>query len=179
VRDGRLKPIVWAGHRTIHCDRHPHPSRIWPIRISQSAFGPDLPQRDLLLSPDHAVYWIDALIPVRCLMNGATITQTPVDQVTYYHFELKHHDVVLAEGMPAETYLDTGPEAVFPGHGSPIGLYPDLASRLWDAKACAPLVVVGPILDSLRQWLGINAARRNVIDPTRVKASTRRGTKIA
>jgi len=158
VRDGRLKPIVWTGHRTIDCERHPRPARVWPIRISASAFGPNMPQRDLLLSPDHAVYWIDALIPVRCLVNDRTITQMPVADVTYFHLELRHHDVVLAEGMAAETFLDTGPEAVFHGHGSPIGLYPDLASRLWDAKACAPLVVAGPILDSLRQWLAITAA---------------------
>ena len=79
--------------------------------------------------------------------------------MTYFHLELAQHDVILADGLPAETYLDTGPDAVFHGHGSPISLYPDLASRLWDAKACAPLLVTGPVIDSLRQWLGITASR--------------------
>jgi len=160
VCDGRLKPIVWTGHRTIDCQRHPRPSRVWPIRISASAFGPNLPHRDLLLSPDHAVYWIDALIPIRCLVNDRTIRQTPVTEVTYFHLELAQHDIVLADGLAAETYLDTGPAAVFHGHGSPMSLYPDLASRLWDAQACAPLLVTGPVIDSLRQWLAIAASRR-------------------
>ncbi len=155
ARDGRLKPIVWVGHRTVDCQTHPHPSQVWPIRIRPSAFGPDLPQRDLLLSPDHAIFWIDALIPVRTLVNDRSIVQVPMAQVTYFHLELQHHDVVLADGMPAETFLDTGPAMAFCGRGNAIGLYPDAACRLWDAKACAPLVVTGPVLDRLRQWLTI------------------------
>jgi hypothetical protein len=159
VCDGRLKPIVWTGHRTIDCLRHPQPWRVQPIRISASAFGPDQPRRDLLLSPDHAIYWIDVLIPLRCLLNDRTITQMPIATVTYFHLELAQHDVILADGLPAETYLDTGAETVFHGQGASISLYPDLASRLWDAQACAPLLVTGPVIDSLRQWLGITASR--------------------
>jgi hypothetical protein len=179
VRDGRLKPIVWTGHRTIDCRRHPRPSRVWPIRICASAFGPNLPQQDLLLSPDHAVYWIDALIPIRCLVNERTITQTPVTEVTYFHLELAQHDVILADGLPAETYLDTGPDAVFHGHGSPISLYPDLASRLWDAKACAPLLVTGPVIDSLRQWLGITASRHQAAVAMKTNPPGKRTAKSA
>jgi hypothetical protein len=179
VCDGRLKPIVWTGHRTIDCQRHPRPSRVWPIRISASAFGPNQPQRDLLLSPDHAVYWIDALIPIRCLVNDRSITQTPIAEVTYFHLELAQHDVVLADGLPAETYLDTGPEAVFQGHGSPVSLYPDLASRLWDAKACAPLLVTGPVIDSLRQWLGITASRHQASGTVKTNPPAKRGAKSA
>jgi hypothetical protein len=174
VCDGRLKPVAWTGHRTIDCQRHPRPSRVWPIRISASAFGPNLPQRDLLLSPDHAVYWIDALIPIRCLVNDRTITQTPVTEVTYFHLELAQHDVVLADGLPAETYLDTGPEAAFHGHGSSISLYPDLASRLWDAKACAPLLVTGPVIESLRQWLAIAASRQQTSVTVKTNPPARR-----
>jgi hypothetical protein len=166
VCDGRLK-------------RHPRPSRVWPIRISASAFGPNLPQRDLLLSPDHAVYWIDALIPIRCLVNDRTIAQTPVAAVTYFHLELAQHDIVLADGLAAETYLDTGPEAVFHEQGSPIGLYPDLASRLWDAKACAPLLITGPVIDSLRQWLGITASRHQSPVPAKTNPPPKRAAKSA
>jgi hypothetical protein len=173
VLDGRLKPIVWTGRRTIECRRHSRPERVWPIRVAASAFGPNLPRRDVLLSPDHAVYWIDALIPVRCLINGVTIAQLPVAEMTYFHLELQHHDVVLADGLPAETYLDTGVESVFHGQDGPIALYPDLASRLWDAKSCAPLVVHGPLLDRLRQWLKIAATtcRPTARGATKLRAS--------
>ncbi len=55
------------------------------------------------------------LIPAKYLLNGRTIRQIEVGQVTWYHVELARHDVVLAEGMPAESYLDTGDRAKFSG----------------------------------------------------------------
>jgi hypothetical protein len=33
--------------------------------------------------------------------------------VTYYHVELAAHDVILAEGLLCESYLDTGNRAAF------------------------------------------------------------------
>jgi hypothetical protein len=45
---------------------------------------------------------------VRYLCNGATIRQESVAVVEYYHVELDAHDIMLAEGLPAESYLDTG-----------------------------------------------------------------------
>ncbi len=41
-----------------------------------------------------------------CLINGTTITREPVVAVTYWHVELDAHDILLAEGLPAESYLD-------------------------------------------------------------------------
>jgi hypothetical protein len=53
------------------------------------------------------------LIPVRHLLNGASIVQEPVDHVTYWHVELPTHGVLLAEGLPVESYLDTGNRPAF------------------------------------------------------------------
>jgi collagen type I/II/III/V/XI/XXIV/XXVII alpha len=39
--------------------------------------------------------------------------QVAVDAVTYFHVELPRHDVLLAEGLAAESYLDTGNRSVF------------------------------------------------------------------
>ena len=33
--------------------------------------------------------------------------------MTYYHVELSTHDVILAEGLATESYLDTGNRAAF------------------------------------------------------------------
>ena len=48
------------------------------------------------------------LVPVRYLLNGATIRQVETATGDYRHLEVDHHDAVLAEGSAAETYLDTG-----------------------------------------------------------------------
>jgi len=34
--------------------------------------------------------------------------QVPLESVEYWHVELDSHDVILAEGLAAESYLDTG-----------------------------------------------------------------------
>ena len=41
--------------------------------------------------------------PVKHLINGVTVAQVPVDEVTYYHVELPRHSVLLAQGLPAES----------------------------------------------------------------------------
>ncbi len=155
---GKAQPVVWIGHRHIDCTRHAQPHRVWPVRISAGAFGPGQPCRDLWLSPDHAVFVIDALIPVKQLINGTTIVQVPVDAVSYYHVELHGHDVLLAEGLPAESYLDTGDRSNFANGGEPVLLHPDFASRVWEAGGCAPLIVAGPKLDAARDWVNSLAA---------------------
>jgi hypothetical protein len=96
VLDGAAAPIAWIGHRDVDCVGHPKPRQVWPVRVAAGAFGPGRPHTDLFLSPDHAVYLNEVLIPVRHLINASTITQVLVDQVTYCHIELSRHDVVLA-----------------------------------------------------------------------------------
>ena len=112
-RRGNFLPIAWIGHRRVDYRRHPRPQDVWPVRVRASAFAVGIPARDLVLSPDHAVYIEGILVPVRYLLNGATVVLEPVSQVTYWHVELARHEVLLAEGMPVESYLDTGNRAVF------------------------------------------------------------------
>jgi hypothetical protein len=114
---GETAPIVWLGHRISDCSAHPRPEEVWPVRIRAGAFGAKLPVRDLSLSPDHAVLVDGVLVPARYLVNGSTITREQVDEVTYWHVELPAHGVLLAEGLPCESYLDTGNRAVF-DHGA-------------------------------------------------------------
>jgi hypothetical protein len=132
--------IVWIGHRTIDCTRHPRPELVWPVCIAPDAFGRGAPDRDLFLSPDHAVYWMGRLVPVKLLVNGATIRQVERRTVTYYHVELSRHDVLLAEKLPAESYLDTGNRSMFEAEGQPLVLYPDFATgqRGRETLSCAP-----------------------------------------
>jgi hypothetical protein len=154
-----LQAVKWIGHRRINCARHLEPSQVWPVRVHTGAFGEGLPRRDLWLSPDHAVYISDVLIPIKYLINESTIVQEPSDEVTYYHVELDQHDVLLAEGLPAETYLDTGDRSKFANGGGPIALHPDFSVRMWEAMGCASLVVTGPVLASIRTRLLQHAAQ--------------------
>ena len=109
TRFGGLAPIRWIGRRRVDCRRHPDPGLVRPVRIAAGAFAPGLPARPLRLSPDHAVAVDGALIPIRLLINfGAIAPDDGCARVVYYHIELDRHDLVRAEGLAAETYLDTG-----------------------------------------------------------------------
>jgi len=153
---GGTAPIAWLGQRRIDCRRHPTPEAVWPVRVLAGAFAPSVPGRDLLLSPDHAVYADGVLIPVKYLINDRTVLREPVESVTYHHVELPRHDILFAEGLAAESFLDTGGKADFEG-GSPVRLHPDFWSLKWEANGCAPLVVTGPELAAARLRLQVRA----------------------
>ncbi len=151
-------PIIWIGHREIDCAHHPQPRKVWPVRISAGAFGPDRPGRDLFLSPDHAVYVNEVLIPVRHLVNAGSIVQVPMDRVSYHHIELTQHDVVLAHGLPTETFLDLKDGFDYGRGPAPTRLFPDYSARMWEAFGCARLIVTGPELDATRMLVNSRAA---------------------
>ena len=145
VRFAGLTPIKWIGHRRIDCRRHPDAQEVWPVRIVAGALGPDQPCRDLFLSPDHAVAIDGALVPIRLLVNGASIRQeTAVAQVHYFHIELDRHDLLLADGMAAESYLETGNRGMFANADAPLVLHPRAeeaaAQQRRDALSCLPLL---------------------------------------
>jgi T5SS/PEP-CTERM-associated repeat protein len=148
-----LTPVKWIGHRNVDCRRHPYPDKIWPVRVRGGAFGPGMPERDLWLSPDHALFVNDVLIPVKLLINRTSIAQIPRDEVTYYHVEVARHDVLLAEGLMVESYLDTGDRGRFANGGPIRALHPDFSARAWEMAGCAELVQAGPILAAVRRNL--------------------------
>jgi hypothetical protein len=66
--------------------------------------------------------------------------------------ELRQHDVLLAEGLPAESYLDTGDRTNFANGGAVVTLHPTWGDT-WELEGCAPLVVRGALLDAIRRRL--------------------------
>jgi hypothetical protein len=160
-----LTPIIWVGHRRIDCRRHPDPQQVCPVRIVAGAFGPDQPCRDLFLSPDHAVAVDGALIPIRLLVNGASIRQeSRTPHVLYFHIELDRHDLLLADGVAAESYLDTGNRGMFANAGAPIVLYPTLEAPAAQQRRAAGscLKLLGDPLDVEPVWLALAARAKSL-----------------
>ena len=101
---GDARRVIWVGSRRVDLARHPRPDTVRPVRIAAGAFDENVPSRDLILSPDHAVHAAGVLIPSKLLVNGTTVAVLDQPSVTYHHVELEHHDVLLANGLltPAE-----------------------------------------------------------------------------
>jgi len=166
--DGQYKPVTWIGFNTIDCRRQDNKDHAYPVRIHQHAFGFNLPSRDLYVSPLHSIYVSGVMIPAIHLVNGVTVTQDRQETlVTYYHVELPAHDAVYAEGLPAETYLDTSPENrnfFKQGEGDAkvfeIGTqYPACPQgtqawqHIWNTQGYAPLIQEGPVLEAVKESL--------------------------
>jgi len=145
-----LKPITWIGHTDFDARRHPQPAKVWPVRILKDAFGEGMPHRDLLVSPGHSFLIDGVLIQALRLVNGATIIQDrTINRNRYYHVELPAHDIILSEGVPAESYLDTGNRKSF-AHGTKLI---ELAPPKHWSETCRELVMSGAQLNSVRAQL--------------------------
>jgi fibronectin-binding autotransporter adhesin len=105
--DGSLLPIRWVGRSTI-TTRWSDPLRVYPICIRAGSLGPNMPDRDLRTSPCHALLLGDVLVQGNALVNGHSIireTRLPT-QFVYYHIELETHELLIANGIPAESFVD-------------------------------------------------------------------------
>lgn len=129
-------PVVWAGSGRMDVAANDHRDDGFPVRIRAGAFGDGLPRRDLLVTPEHCLLVGDGLIPARMLVNGASILiDHSIPTYCFFHIELDRHAILLAEGLPAESYLDTGNRHLFAalpngaGHSQPTLAAPLHVSR--------------------------------------------------
>ncbi len=156
---GEKRPVKWIGHANIDFRLMPNASPGQPIRIVTDAFGPGRPSQDLYLSAGHSVC-VDLLgevfILIGDLVNGSTIAQVGTDKIGYWHIELDSHDVLIANNLPAESYLAMGNRGGFSEAG---GLPPAIAEGRdrTHADFCRPVVRGGPTLDFVRSRLATRA----------------------
>ncbi len=141
---GGARPVTWLGSWHVDLTDHADPQAVRPVRIAAGALAAGVPRQALHVSPDHALYLDGVLVPARLLINGETITQPPRGgALTYYHVQVDPHDILYAEGAEVESFLDRGC-ALF---GKPAE-----EPKTWE-DACAPLVIAGPLLQTIRRTL--------------------------
>ncbi len=122
---GRAVPVKWIGRQTVH--KLFAGSRIQPVRIQAGALGDGLPHNDLTVTADHGMVIDGLVINASALINGTTIDWVPMtelpDRVTYFHVETEDHDVILANGAPAETFIDIPGRRAFDNYQEYLDLY--------------------------------------------------------
>jgi hypothetical protein len=100
-------PVKWIGRRRFKKTASSWHSSVAPIRIARFALDDQYPSRDLYLSPKHCLFMDGVLIPVEHLVNGKSVAPAKIDDrdvIEYFHIELETHEVLFAEGAPAETW---------------------------------------------------------------------------
>ncbi len=154
LAEGELAEIIWIGRRDIDFTRHPFPALVRPIRFAAGALAMGVPERELVVSPDHGLYFDGSLVQAKDLIDGVVIVQDQdIQAIRYYHVELKTHGILLAEGAGAESYLDTGHRGVFSNAAAPVILHPDLMQTRRQAQSVSPLVTGGEELAAIRARL--------------------------
>ncbi|MGG7644057.1 Hint domain-containing protein [Rhodovulum sp. YNF3179] len=125
--DDGPRPVVWIASATRRAR-----GRMAPVRIAAGALGNT---RDLWVSPQHRILvrgpdGAEGFRPAIHLVDGRAIRQVAGGTVTYFHLMCARHQVLLAEGTPAESFFP-GPEAwkSLPpaARAELLGLFPGLA----------------------------------------------------
>ena len=158
LQDGMktLMPVRWLGQRRVVVAQHFEPEHVDPVRIMRDAVAPGMPVRDLFVSPDHALFLDGMLIQARQLVNHMTVTRDAGRMVvTYHHVELDRHAVLIADGMPCESYLDGGNRGHFDTAGTVVPLHAPTIDRM--QHACAPLVTAANLVEPIWQRLAERA----------------------
>jgi hypothetical protein len=140
---GVARRTVWIGSGKVMVARGRR-SAATPVIVRKGAIAENVPNRDLRVTKGHSFYLDDVLIPVEFLINHRTILWDDwAQEVTIYHVELETHDILLANGAPAESYRDDGNRWLFQN-----------ANPDWEqppSEPCAPILTGGPVVDAI--WL--------------------------
>ena len=101
-----------------------------PVRFSAGSLGDGLPHTDLTVTADHGMLVDGVICHAGALVNGETITRVPLvemgESYTVYHVETEAHEIILANGAPAETFIDNVSRRVFDNYAEFEALYGDV-----------------------------------------------------
>jgi hypothetical protein len=127
--DGRRIPIKWIGRQTVSIRFGPA-ERLMPVRFAAGSLGKGLPTADLMVTADHGMLVEGVICHAGALVNGVTITRVPLAEMgetyTVYHIETEDHEMILANGAPAETFIDNVSRRVFDNFAEFETLYGDV-----------------------------------------------------
>ncbi|WP_415403125.1 Hint domain-containing protein [Tateyamaria sp. SN3-11] len=115
TRDNGAQALRWVGRRDLTPDEMRAHSEFQPVLIRKGALGKDLPERDMLVSPQHRMLVTsdiaevmfderEVLIAAKHLTGLDGVDQVQTGAVSYLHLMFDQHEVVLADGAWSESF---------------------------------------------------------------------------
>lgn len=141
------RKVTWVGKKTAHVKETRFDDEAgYPVRILKNAIADNVPNKDLLVTAEHCLFFNGTFTPARMLVNGRSIFYDhSITSYDYYHIETEKHSVIMADGMLTESYLDTGNRYLF----TPAQKVVSLKGKSWSADVAAPLIVERSVVEPL------------------------------
>ena len=128
TQSGRDVAVKWVGRQTV-ATRFGAAGRLLPVRFAAGSLGNGLPLADLTVTADHGMLVDGVICHAGALVNGTTIAQVPMAELgadyTVYHVETEAHEIILANGATAESFIDNVSRKVFDNYAEFEALYGD------------------------------------------------------
>ena len=149
---GEARAVRWIGTRAYAARFAANNRDVQPVVFEAGSIADNVPSRALHVSPDHAMFIDGVLVPAAALINGTSIRRAEgIEQVEYFHIELDSHDILVADGAFAESFVDCDSRAMFHNVSEHASLYPEDNSAQW--TFCAPRVEDGAQVAAIRARL--------------------------
>ncbi|MEH6644898.1 Ig-like domain-containing protein [Sulfitobacter sp.] len=115
TRDNGMQVIRWIGRREMSGEELVAKEHLRPILIRQGALGNGLPERDMMVSPQHrvliandktALYFEEreVLVAAKRLTDIEGIDMVDVSHTSYIHIMFDQHEVILSDGIWTESF---------------------------------------------------------------------------
>ncbi len=115
TRDEGLQDIRWIGRRTLDWKTLAVNAHLKPVLIRQGSLGHGLPERDMLVSPNHRMLVAsdrtalsfdepEVLVAAKHLVNHRDVKRVESLGTTYLHLMFDRHQVLLANGAWTESF---------------------------------------------------------------------------
>jgi hypothetical protein len=115
TRDNGIRFITWAGQKTMTMQDLQISASMRPVIIRKGALGQGLPERDMIVSPNHRVLVVsemaklyfdesEVLVAAKHLTHMKGIETSDQPEATYIHFMCETHEIVLSDGAWTESF---------------------------------------------------------------------------
>jgi len=115
TRDNGLQEIRWIGTTELTGHKLARAPHLRPILIQAGSLGPNLPEQDILVSPQHRILMSgekaqlffeerEVLAAAKHLTDLDGVDEVGTLGVTYIHFMFDQHEVVLSNGVWTESF---------------------------------------------------------------------------
>ncbi|GAA3875860.1 Hint domain-containing protein [Celeribacter arenosi] len=134
TRDNGAQEIKWVGRRNLSARELERQKSLMPVLIEKGALGDGLPERDLMVSPQHRILLTseraalffdesEVITPAKHLVGLPGISRVKPLETSYIHFLCDNHEIVLSNGSWSESFQ--------PGANSIGGLQDDARDELF------------------------------------------------